>query len=71
MQEATRHTWVLVASCLAGAVAAGVVYIVTTDVVWTLVPLLLTVALVRRQLARKGPGPRGGSERPVRGNNSL
>jgi hypothetical protein len=36
---------------LAGAVLAVIVYSVTADVVWTLIPLLLTVAGMRRMLS--------------------
>jgi hypothetical protein len=37
---------------LAGVVAAVVVYVVTSDVVWTIVALLMTVAVVRQFLRR-------------------
>ena len=45
-----------------GVVAAVVVYSLTTDVVWAVVPLLLTVAAVRRVLQRGAadPAPAGG-----------
>lgn len=33
---------------LAGVVAAVTVYIVTSDVVWTMIALVMTVAVVRR-----------------------
>lgn len=33
---------------LIGAVAAAVIYALSADVVWTIVPLLMTVAEVRR-----------------------
>jgi branched-subunit amino acid transport protein len=33
---------------LAGVVAAVVVYILTTDVVWTVIALVMTVAVARR-----------------------
>ena len=46
-----------------GVVAAVVVYSLTTDVVWAVVPLLLTVAAVRRVLQRGAadPAPAGGT----------
>ena len=42
---------------LAGAVLAVVVYTVTADVVWTIIPLLLTVAVVRRLLRHEASKP--------------
>ena len=41
---------------LIGAVVAAVVYAVSADVVWTIVPLLMTVAAVRR--IRRGDATR-------------
>ena len=41
---------------LIGAVAAAVVYALSADVVWTIVPLLMTVAAVRR--IRRGDATR-------------
>ena len=41
---------------LIGAVAAAVVYALSADVVWTIVPLLMTVAAVRR--VRRGGAAR-------------
>ena len=48
--------WAIVIA-LAGAVLTVVVYTVTADVVWTLIPLLLTVAAVRRLLRHDASKP--------------
>jgi hypothetical protein len=51
MRTATHHRalWSIL-TALGGSVLAVVVYIFTADVVWTIVPLLATVAAVRRLL---------------------
>jgi hypothetical protein len=48
MHSAARHLtrWTIL-TALAGILIAVIVYLRTADVVWTLVPLLLTVAAVR------------------------
>lgn len=51
-----RGHWAIVIA-LAGAVLTVVVYTVTADVVWTLIPLLLTVAAVRRLLRHDASKP--------------
>lgn len=44
--------WALVIA-LIGVITAVIVYILTTDVVWTAVPLLLSVAAARPLLRRR------------------
>jgi hypothetical protein len=39
---------------LTGVILAAVVYVLTADVVWTIVPLLVTLAVVRRLLRKDG-----------------
>ena len=51
-----RGRWAILMT-LAGAVLALIVYTVTADVVWTIIPLLLTVAAVRRILRRDASKP--------------
>jgi len=51
-----RGHWAILLA-LAGAVLAVVVYTVTADVVWTIIPLLLTVAAVRRILRHDAGKP--------------
>ena len=53
---------------LIGAVVAAVVYAVSADVVWTIVPLLMTVAAVRR--IRRGGGAPGMSVSTPKGSDS-
>ena len=48
-----RFRWPIIAAVLGVILAA--VFLVTGDVIWTLVPLLLTIAAVRR-LARSESG---------------
>jgi len=54
----TRHrvAWVLL-TALTGVLLAAVAYTVSADVIWTLVPLLLTVAVVRRLLRHDANNP--------------
>jgi hypothetical protein len=56
--HASTHALTLwaVLAALTGAVVAVVVYLLTDDVVWALVPLLLTVAPVRGLLRRDTDG---------------
>lgn len=51
-----RSHWAILIA-LAGAGLAVVVYTVTADVVWTIIPLLLTVAAVRRLLRHDASKP--------------
>jgi hypothetical protein len=52
MHTTTTRWSILIA--LAGLILAMTVYVLTADVVWTIVPLLVTVAAIRR-LLRLGP----------------
>jgi hypothetical protein len=51
-----RGHWAILIA-LAGAALAVVVYTVTADVVWAIIPLLLTVTAVRRLLRRDANKP--------------
>ena len=56
-----RFRWPIIATVL-GVILAAAVFLVTGDVIWTLVPLLLTIAAVRRlarsESGRDSPGDR-------------
>ena len=53
MPTTTHHParWAILIG-LAGVILAAVVYVLTADVVWTIVPLLVTFAAVRRLLRK-------------------
>jgi len=57
MNPSTHRVHWAVLTALAGAVLAVVVYTVTADFVWTMIPLLLTVAPVRRLLRHDASKP--------------
>jgi hypothetical protein len=51
-----RAAWAVLVS-VSGVALAAVIYIVSADVVWAIIPLLLTVAAVRRLLRRDANKP--------------
>ena len=53
MRSRTPATLWAMATVLIGVIAAVIVYALTTDVVWTAVPLLLAVAAGRQFLRRR------------------
>jgi hypothetical protein len=54
MPSMTRHdAGPLVVIALAGVVASVVVYVLSTDVVWAIIPLLIAVAVARWLLRRR------------------
>jgi hypothetical protein len=57
MNPTTHRGYWAILITLAGAVLAVVVYTVTADVVWTIIPLLLTVTAVRRVLRHDASKP--------------
>ena len=52
MPATTHHPRWPILIGLAGVIVAAVVYVLTADVVWTIVPLLVTFAAVRRLLRK-------------------
>jgi hypothetical protein len=56
MQSATDHRAQLaILAGLAAGIASALVYALSSDVIWAIIPLLVAVAIIRR-LMRRGAG---------------